>query len=98
MGPGHLRKGIAIDDIELAAFPVALGQPAIVIAADNRTIQRHQPIGGTRRIDGAADMIAEAQSGVDALPGNVGQHGIERHGIAMHVGNDGDLQISSSWT
>jgi hypothetical protein len=38
-------------------------------------------------------MVAQAQGRVDALRGDIGQHSVQRHGIAMHVGNDGEAQF-----
>ncbi len=71
------------------SFGVLLEQVAVVVAGNRGEVQRHQPVRSPARMQAAGEQIAEVHHGVDALPFDVFEHGVERRDVAVDIGNEG---------
>ena len=65
-----------------------LEEVAIMIAGDGGETQCHQSIRSSARMQSAGEQIAEVHHGVDALPFDVFEDGVERRDVAVNIGNE----------
>ncbi len=63
---------------------------AILIAGDAERAMRHQSRRCARGIERTIDAIAQVENRGEPAPLNIGKHGIQRPGVAVDVGENGD--------
>src|SRR5439155_8225671 len=67
-----------------------------MIAEDVNSIERHQRVHGSPRIERAARHVAEIDDLANALRADVSQHGFQREIVSVHIGNRGKAHVNFS--
>ena len=89
----ELRVGRPLPRTHLLHRPI--DQPAIMIAEHMDGVERHQRIHGSPRFERAARHVAEIDDLANSFRADVGQHGLQREIVSMHIGDGGKTHANS---
>ena len=64
-----------------------------MIAPDRREITGYQDIGGARRVERAAEVVAKIDDVVDSVRRNIGKHGFKGQVVAVDIGDHCNFHI-----
>ena len=92
--PGQMRGRQEAPRQRVGAAGRVFHHPAIVVATQRGAAERDLGVGSTRRIERAADQVAEVDDQIGRLPPQVGQHRVEGEQVSVDIGDNGNAHLA----